>query len=487
MIMTLSLSLILPFLFLCWIIGRYTAAKLRSKHSLPLPPGPDQLPILGAALQVNTNNPWLTYGQWEAKYGEIVSCRFFGNQVVILNSERVADDLLERRSRIYSDRAEVSTVNMSGWDFDFVFDRYGNDWRLHRRLFQQSFREQKVPDYQPTQRAAAHRLLINMSNSPAEKLWGLLSLCTSSAILSIVYGYEVNTLDDPLFTISDKAIETGIPLLTPEKSMIINTFPFVKYLPTWFPGTSIVRDLMVAKHWSRLYVDFPYDFTMKKMLRLRRVSAIKPGIFLRAFGDDMKQRGKRSEHTGIPHVSVEDDVYEGYFIPKGWSMSRDPRRYPEPEAFKPERFLTKDGELNDDDVGFTFGWGRRICPGRYSASAAIWMAVASMLAAYTFERAKDDNGVEIDPIPEWNVGVTRNPKQPPLRVVPKFSQSKLEQMVQECWRFWREKPSTRCKRVASLAETNGPTFPTDPPLPTAQQDPTFDIRLRPKTHSTALR
>jgi len=141
---------------------------------------------------------------------------------------------------------------------------------------------------------------------------------------------------------------------------------------------------------------------------------------------------------GIPHFSVEDDAYEGYFIPKGttvtanaWSMSRDPRRYPEPEAFRPERFLTKDGELNGDDVRFTFGWGRRVCPGRYSAFAAIWIAVASMLTAYTFERVKDDNGVEIDPIPEWSIGVTRKPKPLPLRIVPRFSQSKLEQMVND--------------------------------------------------------
>ena len=43
-------------------------------------------------------------------------------------------------------------------------------------------------------------------------------------------------------------------------------------------------------------------------------------------------------------------------------MSRDETRYPEPEIFKPERFLTADGKLDpdaNDPYSFVFGFGRR--------------------------------------------------------------------------------------------------------------------------------
>lgn len=43
-------------------------------------------------------------------------------------------------------------------------------------------------------------------------------------------------------------------------------------------------------------------------------------------------------------------------------MSRDEQRYPEPELFKPERFLTPDGKLDPlahDPFDFVFGYGRR--------------------------------------------------------------------------------------------------------------------------------
>ena len=46
------------------------------------------------------------------------------------------------------------------------------------------------------------------------------------------------------------------------------------------------------------------------------------------------------------------------------AMSRDETRYPDPENFIPERFLTSEGMLiGDDPTDFIFGFGRRRCPG----------------------------------------------------------------------------------------------------------------------------
>lgn len=41
------------------------------------------------------------------------------------------------------------------------------------------------------------------------------------------------------------------------------------------------------------------------------------------------------------------------------AMTHDEEVYPEPYAFKPERFLTSDGRLIDDDTHVAFGFGRR--------------------------------------------------------------------------------------------------------------------------------
>lgn len=41
------------------------------------------------------------------------------------------------------------------------------------------------------------------------------------------------------------------------------------------------------------------------------------------------------------------------------AMTRDPAKYKDPEIFNPDRFLTETGELNDDEVTYAFGFGRR--------------------------------------------------------------------------------------------------------------------------------
>ncbi|TFK85636.1 cytochrome P450 [Polyporus arcularius HHB13444] len=80
--------------------------------------------------------------------------------------------------------------------------------------------------------------------------------------------------------------------------------------------------------------------------------------------------------TGVIHLAMEEDEYRGYHVPRGtvvipnpWAYSRDPALYPDPEEFRSERYL-RDGKVELGDRGpaaFVFGYGRRVCPGRYFA------------------------------------------------------------------------------------------------------------------------
>jgi len=65
-----------------------------------------------------------------------------------------------------------------------------------------------------------------------------------------------------------------------------------------------------------------------------------------------------------------------------WAMTRNEAIYPEPDRFNPDRFFTAEGELNDDETILTFGFGRRICPGRHTADASVWCTIVSVLATF---------------------------------------------------------------------------------------------------------
>ncbi|KAG1843376.1 cytochrome P450 [Suillus subalutaceus] len=139
---------------------------------------------------------------------------------------------------------------------------------------------------------------------------------------------------------------------------------------------------------------------------------------------------------GVPHSAVNDDMYEGYFIPKGtsiltniWAMTHDATRYPAPFEFKPERFFTSSGDLNDDHVTPVWGWGRRICVGRYIADASLWSAIASMLAVFDFLKATDASGKDIDFEPRWTPGITSRPVNFPCRIIPRRRDMDIEKLT----------------------------------------------------------
>ena len=97
----------------------------RLRNGLPLPPGPIGLPMVGSVFDVNPAHPWLSYEKWGKRYGTfelqgplvnarsssgpflpgaIVYANLLGKDFIIINSAKVAHDLLDRRSTIYSGR-----------------------------------------------------------------------------------------------------------------------------------------------------------------------------------------------------------------------------------------------------------------------------------------------------------------------------------------------------------------------------------------------
>ncbi|KAF8467547.1 cytochrome P450 [Russula ochroleuca] len=111
--------------------------------------------------------------------------------------------------------------------------------------------------------------------------------------------------------------------------------------------------------------------------------------------------------VAVPHRLIVDDVYEGYFLPAGsivvgntWAVLHDESVFTEPLLFQPERFLDRNVKL--PEVGF--GFGRRICPGRFMARSSMWITVASVLAAFEISPVVDSQGVPQIPKEEYSAG-----------------------------------------------------------------------------------
>ncbi|KAG6450063.1 cytochrome P450 18a1 [Manduca sexta] len=93
---------------------------------------------------------------------------------------------------------------------------------------------------------------------------------------------------------------------------------------------------------------------------------------------------------GTTHVNTRPLKIGEYVIPAGThiipllqKMGMDPETYPEPEKFKPERFL-KDGQLRVPDSFMQFGVGQRMCLGTQLARMELFLFFANLMNSFDF-------------------------------------------------------------------------------------------------------
>ncbi|KAH9055190.1 cytochrome P450 [Lactarius vividus] len=370
---------------------------------------------------------------------DILHLELLGMHLVILNSEKASNDLLEKRSSIYSDRPQLKTftelLDLGSWSLSFL--PYGSKWR----------------DWMKT----ARQLLCNLLDTPQDFLKHLHQV-VGCASLSIAYGLDLDPRDDPNIARTDEALQ-GISIAQ-RRGSIFNFVPFYIHFPWWFPGASFKKDADIYKRKLEQSREIPY-MAVKRALEENRAapsiaasmitdlsenstpeaismakallhtiyaggidtttaalqSFVLAMVLYPEFGDQDAlpyvkailyevQRWNPLAPLGVPHLLTEDDVYNGYFIPAGsmifsnsWAIFHNPTTYPEPSKFKPERFLDPAARAPLPDA--TFGFGRRICPGRFLALDTMWIIMANMLAAFEFLPATDADGRPAPPAQEF--------------------------------------------------------------------------------------
>lgn len=92
----------------------------------------------------------------------------------------------------------------------------------------------------------------------------------------------------------------------------------------------------------------------------------------------------------LPRQSMADAELAGYHIPKGstilinlFSMGRDSKVWPRPLEFDPDRWVGGPSGLNDERL-YTFGNGRRACPGNVLGTTLVLLSLARLFHGFSW-------------------------------------------------------------------------------------------------------
>jgi len=88
-------------------------------------------------------------------------------------------------------------------------------------------------------------------------------------------------------------------------------------------------------------------------------------------------------------------------------MLHDPASFPDPMAFKPERYKGLDAEM-EKVTDLAFGFGRRSCSGRQFAEGTFFAVAATLLATCRILPALDENGREVTPVCDFTPATIRS-------------------------------------------------------------------------------
>ncbi|KAG8738229.1 hypothetical protein FRC10_007133 [Ceratobasidium sp. 414] len=211
---------------------------------------------------------------------DIITLKFFGTTIIVLNTAQPAFDLFEKRSAIYSNRVcppALGESSLMNWGNFVSFVGYTDLWKKYRRMMHIWLNKQAVPAFHSSQqhqaRVLLQRLLENAKTLGTSEELGLQFYRTIAAtLLQSVYGYDLQRLDDPFVLGAKEAIGHIAKAASPSKDNIefipdflVNVAPALARVPSWLPGTGWKSTLQEWGRHKDIIVEGTFGWTKAHM------------------------------------------------------------------------------------------------------------------------------------------------------------------------------------------------------------------------------
>ncbi|KAK1996954.1 cytochrome P450 [Colletotrichum falcatum] len=215
------------------------------------PPGPPTLPLIGNLHQIPSTKPHLQFEKWAKEYGPVYSLILGTKVMIVLSSDRAVKDLLDKRSAIYSSRTDVYLGNVASGGLRVVLMKYGETWRMIRKIFHQALHISAAKAYVPYQDLESKQMLTGFLDEP-HHFAGHIRRYTNSLTTQMVFGFRTASIHDEKLKKLYHCTERWSEVVGSSAAALLDVYPVLRNLGSLSPVKRYAEKL--HKEESALYV-----------------------------------------------------------------------------------------------------------------------------------------------------------------------------------------------------------------------------------------
>ncbi|KAF1913274.1 cytochrome P450 [Ampelomyces quisqualis] len=516
-------------------IDRYN--KKYTCHNLP---GPALIPWVGRIHDLPIDFMWLKFKEWADIHGPIYRTLMLGANFVIISDEAIAEEILVKKAKVYSDRPEIKSLFDAKSTFGSMeyLPLMGKNqyWARQRKFTHAALIEGINAQYWGLMEFEAKRWMARLIENPDDFAFSLEDMC-SKVMSKLVW--DDDSLSVPLTPSAWGLLTQMSPagpitnVLTPlwdwlpepinpwklrerkrhdtQQAFFMENYQRTrKLMETGRQGPCYTRSYLETAQKSNLSGDYEAScvlgmlalvgiFTVAGPLYYFLIAMVHHPEWQRKCQEEIDvvcrglpptiadmpnlpilraciketMRWKPTVPTGVAHEAEADDWFRGYFIPKGtrilpldWAFVRNPTKYPDPDSYRPERWLETGWPTFQEPltkyptiVGMSsFGWGQRQCLGMSVTRDETVTGCGALMWAFNLKRkVNPTTGNEIEvPLDKSNSLLIIKPDPFEMAFEPRSAARKEE--VLETWRVAEAKE--KAERAEFLRRSEKQNVPT---------------------------
>jgi cytochrome P450 len=424
------------------------------------PPGPKPHFLIGN-MPLASRDPLSTFTRWAREFGDIFYYRALWINVYFLNHPELIEAVLVRN---YQNFLKDHVIRKSRWFFgDGLLTNEGESWLRQRRLAQPAFHRERIASYARIMTDYARQMLANWRDGETRDIHQEMMQLTLRIVVRALFNVaaeEIGKISDAMNVMMRNS--SGVRLLLPPAARYLPIPAMIEFRRSVRQLDQAVYSIIAGRRrnendsgdllsmlmqardedGSRMSDKQLRDEVMTFLLAGHETTALALSWswYLLAQNPEAEQKlhdelecvlgGREPEFADLPMLSYAERVIKesmrlyppawsvartvvsefqlrGYRIPAGanvvmsqWIMHRDPRYFPDPEKFDPDRWLTERAQRLPRFAYFPFGGGPRQCIGNTFAMMEATLLLASIARCFQFRL---ESGHPVVPMPSFTL------------------------------------------------------------------------------------